>query len=64
MEKFMLSDGMGGFLYIKECEDDNDFITIEIEEEDEDNNYTSRLIEIHKHDIILIINELMRLRSK
>ena len=38
-EKFIFSDGMGVFLYVKECSDDEDFILIEIEDEDENNNY-------------------------
>lgn len=60
-EKFMLSDGMGGFLYVKECEDNEYFITIEMEEDDEFNVYTSRYIDLHKTDIILLIEQLTKL---
>lgn len=63
-EKFMLSDGMGTFIYVKECEDDEDFITIEMEEEDEFNVYTSRYIDLHKTDIILLIEKLNELINR
>lgn len=60
-ERFMVSDGMGGFLYADLSKDDKDFITIELEEEDENNNYSSRCIELHKEEIKPFINRLIEL---
>ncbi|CEQ01638.1 Uncharacterised protein [[Clostridium] sordellii] len=62
MKKFMLSDGMGTFLYAEDL--DEDFVVITIEEEDKNNHYTHRSIELHKHDLILLIDRLKELRSK
>ena len=56
-EIFSLSDGMGTFLYAE----DKDFVVIELEEEDENNDYSSRSIELHKSDIELLIKILKSL---
>lgn len=56
-EIFSLSDGMGTFL----CAEDKDFVVIELEEEDENNDYSSRSIELHKSDIELLIKILKSL---
>ena len=60
-EIFSLSDGMGTFLYAYQDEEDKDFVVIELEEEDEYNNYSSRSIELHKSDVELLIKGLKSL---
>lgn len=60
-KRFMVSDNMGSFLYADLSEDDENFITIELEEEDENNKYSSRYIELHKEEIKIFINRLIEL---
>lgn len=60
-EKYMISDGMGGFIFIYELEDDKEFITIEIEEDNDDDGYNKISMDLHKDDIKDLIKELINL---
>ena len=62
--RFMVSDGMGVFMYIDRLKDDEDFIAIEIEEENDSNGYTSKIIALHKNEIIDVIDRLKELVEK
>lgn len=55
------SDGMGGFLYIDRCKDDDDFIDIRLEDEQEDGSYIKVNTSLHKDDIKSLIEELKSL---
>lgn len=54
----LYSDGMGGFLYIDRSKDDENFINLRIEEEQEDDSYTKINISLHKSDVKNLIEEL------
>lgn len=60
-EKYMISDGMGGFISIYELEDDKDFIAIEVEEENDNGGYDKISMDLHKDDIKDLIKELINL---
>lgn len=60
-EKYMVSDGMGGFIFIYELEDDKDFIAIEVEEENDNGGYNKISMDLHKDDIKDLIKELINL---
>lgn len=60
-EKYMISDGMGGFIFIYELEDDKDFIAIEVEEDNDDDGYNKISMDLHKDDIRDLIKELINL---
>ncbi len=60
-EKYMISDGMGGFILIYELEDDKDFIAIEVEEDNDDDGYNKISMDLHKDDIKDLIKELINL---
>lgn len=54
----LYSDGQGGFLYFDKCKDDENFIDLKIEEEQEDNSYISVNISLYKDDIKDFAKEL------
>lgn len=60
-EKYMISDGMGDFIFIYELEDDKDFIAIEVEEENDNGGYNKISMDLHKDDIKDLIKELINL---
>lgn len=54
----LYSDGMGGFLYIDKCKDDDNFINLRIEEEQEDGSYNNVDISLYKDEVGKLIKEL------
>lgn len=56
----MVSDGMGGFVYAYECEDDNNFVGLRMEVEN-GYGYDKVSIELYKDDIKELINILINL---
>lgn len=60
-EKFMVSNDMGDFIFIYELEDDKDFITIEVKEENDNGGYDKISMDLHKDDIKDLINVLINL---
>ena len=55
------SDGQGCFLYVDKDEDDDDFISFRIEEEQADDSYIKAELSLHKSDIEDLIIELRKL---
>lgn len=60
MEK-SYSDGMGTFLKVDKCYDDDNFVTLEIEEEQHDDTYLSVNISLYKDDVKCLIKTLQEL---
>lgn len=52
------SDGMGTFLNVDRCCDDDNFVTLEIEEEQADDSYINVNINLHKEDIKDLVEDL------
>lgn len=59
--KLIGADGMGTFIYAGECVDDENFITLKIEEEVDDNKYETIAVDLYKDDLKEVINELIKL---
>lgn len=60
-EKYMISDGMGDFIFIYKLEDDKDFITIKVVEDNGYDAYNKISMDLHKDDIRDLIKELINL---
>lgn len=58
------SDGMGTFLNVDKCCDDDNFVTLEIEEEQADDTYIDVNISLYKDEVKDLINHLNTLIEK
>lgn len=56
--KKLYSDGMGTFLNVAKCCDDDNFVTFKIEEEQEDNTYKDVNISLYKDEVKDLIKDL------
>ena len=66
-DEYMVSDGLGGFIYAEPDEDDDDFIVLRMEVETDyggdlyDDEYDKLLVSLHKDNIKELINILVNL---
>ena len=59
-EQYMISDGFGEFIYVYPSEDDDNFITIQMEVENE-HEYDKMKVSLYKDDVKELINYLIKL---
>lgn len=60
-DKLIGDDGMGVFIYAGKCVDDDDYVTLRIEEEIDDNKYDAIAVDLHKSELKNLINGLIDL---